>query len=226
MAIHAMYKDRWTELFLCALVVALISLLINVQNPSGIVLVASFASTALGLMVAPGSPTNTIRAVFLSYSFAILISFTFGYVFIHYIDPLLASESLFFFIKFFIMLLATLFLFGYFNSYHPPAIGAMLTYFMETKFDGASLVIFVPVSVIFLLATIKSYIYIRHSDEFKWKDIGMEFTRNYHKLNKDDFAAGANTKTVQIAKSLKKENIDPAIIQKATKLSATKIEKM
>ncbi|MCP3674762.1 MAG: hypothetical protein GY829_09895, partial [Gammaproteobacteria bacterium] len=81
MAIQAMYKDRWAELFVCALVMALISLLINTQDPAGIVIVTSLASTSLALMVAPGAPTNTVRAVTLSYTFAMFISVTFGLIF-------------------------------------------------------------------------------------------------------------------------------------------------
>lgn len=184
MTMQPIYKDRWAELIVCALVVSVISLLIEEQNPSGIVIITSLASTSLALMVAPGAPTNSIRAVLFSYILAMFVSVFFGFVFSYYIDGLIINTGLLFFIKFFVMLLATLFLFGFFDSYHPPAIGAMLTYFIDTDFDDPSLIIYVPIAVIFLLATIKCYIYLRHSDEFKWKNIGAEFHRGFNKKPK------------------------------------------
>ena len=89
MKIQPMYKNRWTELFVCALVVSIISLLINSQNPAGIVIITSLASTSLALMVAPGAPTNSIRAVMLSYVSAMFISVVFGLIFSLYIDSLI-----------------------------------------------------------------------------------------------------------------------------------------
>ena len=183
MAVQAMYKDRWAELFVCALVVALISLLVNTQNPAGIVIVTSLASTSLALMVAPGAHTNTVRAIYLSYTFAMFVSVSLGLIFSLYIDAYIENAEILFFIKFFVMLLATLFFFGLFDSYHPPAIGAMLTYFIDTGFDDLSLIVYVPIAVIFLLASIKSYFYLRYSDEFKWKDIRREFRSDYKKEN-------------------------------------------
>lgn len=176
MAIHPIYKDRWTELIFCAFIVSLISLLINLQNPAGIVIITSLASTSLALMVAPGAITNSIRSVFLSYVIAMGISVAFGMLFSLYIDQYFEASSTLFFIKFLLMLLSTLMLFGFFNAYHPPAIGAMLTYFIDHGFLDLSLILLVPVSVIFLLATIKSYIYYRYSDKFKWKDFSKEFS--------------------------------------------------
>jgi len=226
MAVQAMYKDRWAELFVCALVVSLISLLINTQNPAGIVIVTSFSSTALALMVAPGSNTNSIRAVYFSYTFAMFISVSLGLVFSLYLDALFENQNLLFFIKFYVMLLATLILFGIFSSYHPPAIGAMLTYFIDTSFDDLSLLLYVPISVIFLLASIKSYIYIRHSDEFKWKDIGKEFRSNYKKIDKTVLDTEISKKARQIARALKKEKVDISIISKSTNLSEKEINKL
>jgi len=223
MAIKPMYRDRWTELFVCAFVVALISLLINTQNPAGVVIVTSLASTSLGLMVAPGAATNSIRAVYLSYTFAMLISVLFGLFFSFYFDSFIENEVLLFFIKFFVMLLATLFLFGVFDAYHPPAIGAMLTYVIDTDFDDLYILIYVPLAVVFLLATIKSYIYIRYSTDFKWKDIGKEFKSNYRKIRKAEFDEVTKKKVRQIAKNLLKEDVDCAIIAKATKLSEDEI---
>jgi len=223
MALQAMYKDRWTELFVCALVVSLISLEVNIQDPSGIVIITSLASTSLGLMVAPGAPTNSIRAVFLSYTFAMFISVSFGFLFTNFIDPLFDNDALLFFIKFLLMLLATLFLFGIFDAYHPPSIGAMLTYFIDTGFDDWGLIIYVPISVVFLLASIKSYIYFKHPEQFKWKDLKNEFSRNYRIVRKVDFAEGEEKKARQIARSLKKEKIDISIIVKTTKLTKDEV---
>jgi len=173
----AMYKHRWAELLVIALVISVISLLIEIENHAGIVLVTSLASTALGLMIAPGAFTNSIRSVFLSYIFAMCISVVFGFIFSYYIDEYFTNQNLLFFTKFLVMLSATLLLFGYFDVYHPPSIGAMLTYFIDDGFSDVGLIIFVPVSVIFLLASIKSYIYLRHPDEFKWSDFPKEFKR-------------------------------------------------
>jgi len=219
MAIQAMYKDRWTELFVCAIVVAFISLEINLQNPSGIVIITSLASTSLGLMVAPGAPTNSIRSVFLSYTFAMLVSVSFGMLFSLYIDPLFDNAPLLFFIKFFTMLVATLYLFGMFNAYHPPSIGAMLTYFIDTGFSDWGLIIYVPISVVFLLACLKSYIYFKHPDQFKWKNLKNEFSRDYRMIRVADVAAGEEQKTLEMAKRLHTENIDIATIVKVTKLT-------
>ncbi|MFT5451403.1 MAG: hypothetical protein ACI9N9_000887 [Enterobacterales bacterium] len=226
MAIHAMYKDRWTELFVCAIVVAFISLEINLQNPAGIVIITSLASTSLALMVAPGAPTNSIRSVFLSYTCAMFVSVAFGMLFSSYIDRLFDNDGLLFFIKFFTMLVATLFLFGLFNAYHPPSIGAMLTYFIDTGFSDWSLMIYVPISVVFLLACLKSYIYFKHPEQFKWKNLKNEFTRDYRMVRVADVAAGEEKKTIQIAKRLNKENIDEATIVKITKLSEEELDKI
>jgi len=223
MAIQPMYKDRWTELLFCAFVVSLVSLLINTQNPSGIVIVTSLASTSLALMIAPGAATNSIRAVFFSYTFAMFVSVVFGLIFSLYIDALFSNDIALFFIKFFTMLLATLFLFGIFDSYHPPSIGAMLTYFIDTGFDDLSLLIFVPLAVVFLLATIKCYIYIRHSDEFKWKEFAWEFSRNYRKIQQAELDNATKRKVKGIAKRLLKEKVKPSIIAKATKLTKDEI---
>lgn len=217
MPIQPMYKKRWTELFVCTLVVALISLLINAQNSAGIIIITSLASTSLALMIAPGAATNSIHSVLLSYSFAIIVSVSLGLIFSLYIDALFENSKLLFFIKFFVMLLATLFLFGAFNAYHPPAIGAMLTYLIDTDFDDFSLIIYTPISVVFLLATIKSYIYMTYPD-FKWKDFGMEFSINFRKRNDIEYAAGAEITAQQIAMNLKKENIDIGIIKNVTQL--------
>ena len=122
MAIHAMYKDRWAELIVCALVVSLTSLLINEQNPSGIVIITSLASTSLGLMVAPAAATNTIRAVFLSYTFAMFVSVVLGLLFSFTINKMIDNESVLFFIKFLVMLLATLILW-FINLAIPSLIG-------------------------------------------------------------------------------------------------------
>jgi len=221
-----MYKNRWTELFFCAIVVAFISLEINLQNPAGIVIITSLASTSLGLMVAPGAPTNSIRSVFLSYTFAMFISVCFGILFSRYIDPLLDNDSLLIFLKFFTMLVATLFLFGLFDAYHPPSVGAMLTYFIDTGFADWSLIIYVPISVIFLLACIKSYIYFRHPEQFKWKNLKNEFSRNYRLVRFVDVEAGEQKKTIQIAKRLNKEQFDRAVIARVTKLSEEELEKI
>jgi len=226
MAIQAMYKDRWTELFVCASVVALISLLINIQNPAGIVIITSLASTSLALMVAPGAPTNSIRSVFLSYIIAMFISVSFGMFFSLYIDSLFVNDSLLFFIKFFSMLVATLFLFGLFKAYHPPSIGAMLTYFINTEFADWIFIIYVLISVVFLLACIKSYIYFKHPEQFKWKNLKNEFSRDYRLVRIADVAAGEEMKAIEIAKRLKKENLELAIIAKVTKLSEQELEKI
>ncbi len=218
-----MYKNRWTELLFCAFVVSLISLLINTQNPTGIVIVTSLASTSLALMVAPGAATNSIRAVYLSYIFAMLVSVVFGLIFSLYIDTLISNDIALFFIKFFTMLLATLFLFGAFDAYHPPAIGAMLTYFIDTGFDDLSLLVYLPLAVIFLLATIKCYIYLRHSDEFKWRDFGKEFRPSYRKIHQVELDVVTRQKVEQIAKGLLKEKVKPTIIAKATKLTKDEI---
>ncbi|MCP4270405.1 MAG: hypothetical protein GY781_00355 [Gammaproteobacteria bacterium] len=223
MAVQPMYKNRWTELIFCAFVVSLISLLINTQNPAGIVIVTSFASTSLALMVAPGAATNSIRAVFLSYSFAMLVSVVFGLIFSLHIDVLISNVIALFFIKFFTMLLATLFLFGTYDAYHPPAIGAMLTYFIDTGFDDLSLLVYVPLAVIFLLATIKCYIYLRHSDEFKWREFGKEFRRYYRKIQQAELDVATKRKVKQIAKELKIGKVNPTVIAKATKLSKEEI---
>jgi len=223
MAVQPMYKDRWTELLVCALVVALISLLINTRNPAGIVIVTSLASTSLGLMIAPGAATNSIRAVCLSYTLAMLISVLLGLVFSLYLDAFFENEVLMFFVKFFTMLVATLFLFGLFDAYHPPAIGAMLTYLIDTGFDDLSILIYVPLAVIFLLATIKSYIYMNHSDEFKWKNIGKEFRSDYRKINKAALESASRKKTIQIVKNLHREEVDTTIIAKVTKMSKDEI---
>jgi len=120
MAIQPMYKNSWTELMVCAIVVSLISLLIETQNPAGIVIITSLASTALALMVAPGAATNSIRSVFLSYIFAMFVSVFLGFSFSYYIDAFFNNAELLFFIKFFVMLLATLFLFYCFRCSSKP----------------------------------------------------------------------------------------------------------
>jgi len=118
---------------------------------------------------------------------------------------------------------ATLFLFGLFDAYHPPAIGAMLTYLIDTGFDDLSILIYVPLAVIFLLATIKSYIYMNHSDEFKWKNIGKEFRSDYRKINKAALESASRKKTIQIVKNLHREEVDTTIIAKVTKMSKDEI---
>ena len=179
MSIQPIYKERWLELFVCALVVAVISLFVNIQDPAGIVIMTSLASTALALMVAPEARTNSVRTVLISYAVAILVSVVFGLVFFSYIDAFFVNENLLFFIKFFLMLVTTLLLFGYFDAYHPPSIGAMLTYLIAEGFDDLHLILFVSLSVIFLLVFIKCYLYQRPSNGLDWKDFGKEFTREF-----------------------------------------------
>ena len=111
MKIRPMYKDRWAELFICTLVVIIISLMVNVQDSSGLLIITSLASTSLALMVAPGAPTNSIRSVFLSYLIAMFVSISFGLFFTTFVDHLITNVMLLFFVKFYIMLLATLLLF-------------------------------------------------------------------------------------------------------------------
>lgn len=181
MKIKPMYQHRWAELLIIALVISIISLLLNIENPAGIVIITSLASTALGLMVAPGAFTNSVRSVFLSYILALFVSVFTGWIYLQVFSGDVGLTSVVFFIKFLIMLSATLLLFGFFDVYHPPSIGAMLTYFIDHGFSDADLIIFVPICVIFLLATIKTYIYTRHSDQFKWADFRTnEFKRPEH----------------------------------------------
>jgi hypothetical protein len=172
-----MYQHRWGELMTIALVLSIISLLVNIENPAGLVIVTSLASTALALMVAPGAFTNTIRSVFLSYLLALFVSVSFGFMFSHVFELGIEATPVILFVEFFLMLSATLLLFGFFDVYHPPSIGAMLTYFIDRGFSDADVIIFVPICVVFLLATIKTYIYWRHPEQFKWQDFPKEFKR-------------------------------------------------
>ena len=223
MRIRPMYKDRWAELFICTLVVIIISLMVNIQDPSGLLIITSLASTSLALMVAPGAPTNSIRSVFLSYLIAMFVAITFALLFTTFVEKLITNPILLFFLEFYLMLLVTLLLFGVFNAYHPPAIGAMLAYFIDTRFDDLALLFFIPVSVVFILASIKSYIYTKHSDEFKWRDIGLEFSRDYRKRRKSDDLGLERIKAIEIARNLKAEKVDSIIIQKATGLSEKEV---
>lgn len=175
--IKPIYRHRWGELVVIALVISIISFLINVENPSGIVIITSLASTALGLMVAPGAATNSVRSVFYSYIIALFVSVTFGFIFVQYLDGFIEDTNMLFFIEFLIMLTVTLLLFGFWDAYHPPAIGAMLTYFIDRGMTDGDLIIFVPMSVIFLLATIKAYIYFSNPNQFKWSHLPAEFKR-------------------------------------------------
>jgi len=177
--IQPIYKHKWTELLVVAVIVSVISLVIDTSDHGGIIIISSFASTSLALMVAPEAVTNSIRSVFLSYMIALFVSVAVGLFFSAYIEQYIENGKLIFFLKFLILLLCTLFLFGYFNSYHPPSIGAMLAYTINTGFEDVGLLIYVPLSVIFLLVTIKSYIYIRHPDEHPWKDFPKEFSKFY-----------------------------------------------
>ncbi len=228
MSIHPIYKHRWSELFVCAIVVALVSMLINVQSPSGVIIIGSLASTSLAVMVAPGSPTNSIRSVLLSYIIAMFVSVTVGFVFSFYIDSIFSSlvdnQMILFFVKFLIMLMFTLFLFGYFNAYHPPSIGAMLTYTIDTGFDDIGLIIVVPMSVIFILACIKSYIYYRHPEQYKWSEFAQEFSKSYRKIHRQEFKVISNKKALLIAKAMKDEGLDADMIIKTTKLTAADVE--
>lgn len=175
--IKPIYRHRWGELIVIALVISIISFLINVENPSGIVIITSLASTALGLMIAPGAATNSVRSVFLSYIIALFVSLAFGFLFAQYLDGLIEDTSVLFFIEFLIMLTVTLLLFGFLDAYHPPAIGAMLAYFINRGMNDIDLLIFVPMSVIFLLATIKAYIYFSNPKQFQWSHLPSEFRR-------------------------------------------------
>ena len=174
------YKNHWSELVLVAFVLATISLLINIENPAGIVIVTSLASTALGLMVAPISHTNSIRSVFMSYILALFVAVTFGYLFAEYLENRIDNQQLLFFVEFFIMLSMTLLFFGFFDVYHPPSIGAMLAYFIDRGLGDADLIVILPLAVLFLLTTIKSYIYFRHPDKFNLETFKQEFKRARH----------------------------------------------
>jgi len=177
--IQAIYKHKWTELLLVVVVISVISLVIDTSDHGGIIIITSLASTALALIVAPHAKTNSIRSVFLSYIIALFVSVAVGFVFSLYIERYFENMELLFFTKFLVLLFSTLLLFGYFDSYHPPSIGAMLTYTIDTGFEDVGLMIFVPLSVVFVLVTIKSYIYIRHPDEHPWKEFPKEFSKFY-----------------------------------------------
>jgi uncharacterized membrane protein len=98
-------------------------------------------------------------------------------MFSHVFELGIEATPVILFVEFFLMLSATLLLFGFFDVYHPPSIGAMLTYFIDRGFSDADVIIFVPICVVFLLATIKTYIYWRHPEQFKWQDFPKEFKR-------------------------------------------------
>ena len=180
MRITPIYKNHWSELIIVALVLATISFAVNIENPAGIVIVTSLASTALGMMVAPMSHTNSIRSVFLSYILALFVAVTFGYLFAEYLDNRIENTQLLFFVEFFIMLSMTLVLFGFYDVYHPPSIGAMLAYFIDRGFNDADLIIILPTAVLFLLLAIKSYIYLRHPDKFNKDTLRQELRRARH----------------------------------------------
>ncbi|MBF0274614.1 MAG: HPP family protein [Nitrospinae bacterium] len=154
-------KDHWPDLFVCAASVALISCFVSIGNPAEIVVVTSFASSALAIMVAPDAATNETRSVILSYIIATLAS-SFAIFLLHNVITVFNNhETIFTFLKFFLLLFVTLFFFGIFDAYHPPSIGATLTYLIQPNLSTTKLFIDVLISLTILLIVIKPYTYYR-----------------------------------------------------------------
>ena len=90
------------------------------------------------------------------------------------------------FIKFFSIIFITLILFGIVDAYHPPAIGAMLTYLIEENLSVEVLLWYVMVSVVFMLVLLKWYVYKRFPHRLSKEDFRLEFTRDFGRLPRTD----------------------------------------